>query len=150
MFYRKFIKNSSKHFADIFKKTVIATSVLTTTHTIVEGKYKSYFPLRQESTSVFFTDCEGAPSFNLARTIDKRYINDSVSPIVSPIVSFSYPANNPSEVWIGKINILKWESHFKYRIDSILLTMTPIHGVQPRYLTDTVAGKYLIMLLNFS
>ena len=146
MFYSKIFKN--KNLTGILRKTIIvATTGVLTTHTIFEGKsHKCHFPLRQESTRAFFAECEGALSCNLVRTVDERYINGSVS----PIVSFSYPANNPSEVWIGKINILKWESHFKYRIESILLMMTPIRGVQPRYLTDTVAGKYLNMLLNFS
>lgn len=96
MFYSKFIKNR-KQLLGILRKTVIATGVLTT-HAIVDGKsYKSYFPLRQESTSAFFAHCEGDSSFsNLAPTIDEKYINGNVS----PIVSFSYPANNPSGVWI--------------------------------------------------
>eukprot|EP01035_Chromulina_nebulosa_P026124 gene26124-34158_t len=93
MFYRKIFKN--KNLTGILRKTIIvATTGVLTTHTIFEGKsHKCHFPLRQESTRAFFAECEGALSCNLVRTVDERYINGSVS----PIVSFSYPANNPSE-----------------------------------------------------
>lgn len=104
MSYRKFIKNCGKQFAGVGRKVtattvIVAGCLLANPHTIVEGKsFKNFFTSGQESGNAYFSECEGSSIYNLARTSDERSIKGNVS----PIVSFSYPANNPSEVWIGK------------------------------------------------
>jgi len=93
--FSKLIKN--RKLVDVLRKTTIAAGCLVATHhTIVEGKlFHNYFPIGREAGIVFSSECEAPSSYDLARTGDANAIKNRS---VSPIVSFSYPANNPSEV----------------------------------------------------
>lgn len=94
--FSKLIKNR-KQIIDVLRKTTIAAGCLAATHhTIVEGKlFQNYFPT---GGIAFFSECEGPSSYDLARTGDATAVKHRS---VSPMVSFSYPANNPSEVQNG-------------------------------------------------